>query len=804
MATQTLTLEIPRLQKIPAPRWPFVMYALTGFTGVLAEQGFEKYITLLVGATASATAVVIFSYFLGFALGASAVAACERRGMIRRPLRLYGLLELLVGVMCLVFSYTFHPLTAYLSPLQGAVSGPVGRLAIRFAFGSTLMLPAAALMGASFPLIAKAVDPENSLGGKRWIQAYACNLGGAVVAALAGAYFVLPAIGIRGSFWACFVIGALVFLFTLVLPEQRAALERQTDERMEAGSLENRNLAWLLLAAAFGSGLAFFALEVIWTHLIATTTGSSVYAFASMLAMVLLGLLTGALRSRRAQQADRPITYSRVFQFSALLLVVQFRLWDYSQIAYLVELPAWAKNFYTIEAFKLALAALLIIPPAALLGTVYPLLLRNPLLYHRRNSFLIGYLNTANSIGCLGGALLGIFFLIPVVGSEWSLKSIVIALIVVGLGFLYYEDQSRKALGKAVFGSALVVLYACSWHWNHALMTSGINVYFGRANIVGKPNAGPGPTQSIIFFEEEAQGGMTTVVDLVSKTARHRVLLTNGKFEGTDDFEGQGFAQIGVGAVPSQFVGGFDRALLIGLGTGHSAYALEHLGYRQIDVAEFAPGIIHAAGACFRELNHDVLTKSNVRVVLEDGRNLLLRSPDRTYDVIAIELASIWFAGATNLYSQEFYKLAQSKLRDHGVLEQWVQLHHISPREVSSVIATIRSVFPYVSFWWVGEQGMIIATQEPQILNLERRRYLSEKLRTMEGVPAADRERLPREMSDSEVLAADGVDRLVAGAHAVINSDHSRWLEYATPRYNWMDVDWMARNLEYLRNFAAR
>lgn len=779
------------------------MYALTGFTGVLAEQGFEKYITLLVGATASATAVVIFSYFLGFALGASAVAACERRGLIRRPLRLYGLLELLVGVMCLVFSFTFHPLTAYLSPLQAAVSGPLGRLVMRFAFGSILMLPAAALMGASFPLIAKAVDPENSLGGKRWIQAYACNLGGAVVAALAGAYFILPAIGIRGSFWACFVVGALVFLFTMIIQEQKPAPSVETAEQIEADCPENPSLAWLLLLAAFGSGLAFFALEVIWTHLIATTTGSSVYAFASMLAMVLLGLLIGALRSRRAQQADRAITYSRVFQFSALLLIVQFRLWDYSQIAYLIELPAWAKSFYTIEAFKLALAALLIIPPAALLGTVYPLLLRNPLLYNRRNSYLIGYLNTANSIGCLAGALLGIFFLIPVVGSEWSLKSIVVALILVGLGFLYYEHPSRKALIKAAVGSALVVLYACSWHWNHALMTSGINVYFGRTNIAGSPNAGPGPTQSIIFFEEEAQGGMTTVVDLVSKTSRERVLLTNGKFQGTDDFLGQGIAQIGVGVVPSQFVPRFDRVLLLGLGTGHSAYALQHLGYRQIDVAEFAPGIIDAAAICFSELNHDVLKKSNVRVALEDGRNLLLRSPDRTYDAITIELASIWFAGATNLYSQEFYKLAQSKLREHGVLEQWIQLHHISPREVSSVIATIRSVFPYVSFWWVGEQGMIVATAEPQRLDPERRAYLTEKLRTLEGVPAAERDRLPKAMFDSQVLGPDDVDRLVAGANAVINSDHSRWLEYATPRYNWMDVDWMGKNLGYLRSFAV-
>src|SRR5690242_21318732 len=45
-----------------------MLYALTGFTRVLAAHSFEKYITLLVAATASARTPIIFAYFLGFAL----------------------------------------------------------------------------------------------------------------------------------------------------------------------------------------------------------------------------------------------------------------------------------------------------------------------------------------------------------------------------------------------------------------------------------------------------------------------------------------------------------------------------------------------------------------------------------------------------------------------------------------------------------------------------------------------------------------------------------------------------------------
>jgi len=68
-----------------------VLYGLTGFGGVLAEQGFERYVSLLVGATASGSAVVLFTYFLGFALGGVGAARLVRKGRIARPLLAYGL-----------------------------------------------------------------------------------------------------------------------------------------------------------------------------------------------------------------------------------------------------------------------------------------------------------------------------------------------------------------------------------------------------------------------------------------------------------------------------------------------------------------------------------------------------------------------------------------------------------------------------------------------------------------------------------------------------------------------------------------
>lgn len=62
---------------------------------------------------------------------------------------------------------------------------------------------------------------------------------------------------------------------------------------------------------------------------------------------------------------------------------------------------------------------------------------------------------------------------------------------------------------------------------------------------------------------------------------------------------------------------------------------------------------------------------------------------------------------------------------------------------------------------------------------------------------------LEKNMYDSRVLDTSGVDRLLSSAKPVINTDHNRWLEYATPRYNWTDDNWPSINLAWLRSFAA-
>lgn len=778
---------------------PYLLYTLTGFTGLLAEQSFERYITLFVGATTSGSAVIIFSYFLGFALGGAIAGRVLRSRRIATPLRWYGRLELAVGLSCVAFTYVFHPAMAVAAPWQAAASGLAGKLAIRFLFGCLFVLPVAVMMGASFPLIARSLEEESGRNSRHWTHAYSLNLAGALAAALLAPYWLLPILGVRGVMVLTCVICAGVFLATLSEKPRRAPAAAQDP----AGARDKfTREGVLLLAAAFGSGAVFFALEVLWTHLIPVVLGCSVYAFSSMLLMVLAGLFLAAYQVRRKVSRGGTLFWGRALILSAIILLAEFHVWDIGQIIFLWTPPAWLRNFAFTEAVKQALAAVLIIPAAAALGTIFPSLLDSRILRESGRTHFVGYLNAANAAGCLAGAALGLFVLIPGLGAEASMKVMIVLLLSLGLLATMYEQPER--LRRVSLALVVVIVALFTVHWNRRVLTSGANVYFGR-NWTAVPSASaesPG-TEEMVFYHEDAQGGITTVVEYQNGARRHRTLFTNGKFQGTDDLREEGQAQFGFSAIPSLFAERFDHALLIGLGTGHSAGTLRALGYRQIDIAELAPGIVEAARTKFSHLNQRILEQPGVHTRLEDGRNVLLTVAPRSYDLVAVELTSIWFAGATNLYSREFYELVRSRLREHGVMQQWVQLHHIGPRELASTLATMRSVFPYVSLWYFGRQGILIGTNHPQRIAPDRTDLLASRLAANTNQLLEPPAELLRQVAQSRLLAPATLDALMLD-HQIINTDHNRWIEYATPRYNANDFDWRSVNLAYLRQLEQR
>jgi spermidine synthase len=271
-------------------------------------------------------------------------------------------------------------------------------------------------------------------------------------------------------------------------------------------------------------------------------------------------------------------------------------------------------------------------------------------------------------------------------------------------------------------------------------------------------------------------------------------------------------AQRGFALVPALVAHHYDRAAVIGLGTGVTAATLARFPFRQIDIAELAPGIVGAARGYFADINFGVLDDARVRLHLEDGRNMLLLEEGARYDVITVELTSIWFAGAANLYSREFFELVRARLAPGGIFQQWVQFHHISPLDILRVLNTARQVFPHVTLWWNGSQGMLVASLEPiraDYASVARVTPPAAMGPVLDSLPL----RQPLALFGDLLLDEAQVDSAIAFVSSrigpmltrnfFVSSDLLPWLEYSTPRGNAVALEYGAA-LKFFQNYDAR
>jgi spermidine synthase len=197
-----------------------------------------------------------------------------------------------------------------------------------------------------------------------------------------------------------------------------------------------------------------------------------------------------------------------------------------------------------------------------------------------------------------------------------------------------------------------------------------------------------------------------------------------------------------------------------------------------IDVTgvELVPSVPEVFGYYHAD-SHEVLAQPNVRVVVDDGRRYLKRV-ERTYDLITIDPPPpIEAAGSSLLYSVEFYELAKQRLKEGGILAQW--LLGGEQESLQAAIRSICSVFPHVRAFILKDQGIhLFASMKPVELPTPDefvRRLPEPALRDfVEWQPVKD----PRAFYETILACEAGIDELLAPDPSLIIRDNRPFNEY--------------------------
>jgi spermidine synthase len=320
-------------------------------------------------------------------------------------------------------------------------------------------------------------------------------------------------------------------------------------------------------------------------------------------------------------------------------------------------------------------------------------------------------------------------------------------------------------------------------------MTVGSYVYFGAADRVDQE----------LYSREDSQGGLTSVVQV----GPERVMLSNGKFQGGN--KGEVPAQIRFALTPMLFTRHYRNALVIGLGTGNTLRSISRFPFERLDAVELAPAVVDAARLWFQDVNGGVLDSDpRVHLSIADGRNFLLLSENK-YDLITIELTSIWISGEADLYNREFYELCRTHMGDDGVLQQWVQIHHMRLEDFLLILNTAARVFPYVAYFQGPEQGLLVASASPLVLDYTQMAAFDHDPQVRSELKAAGVPSMASLLGEI-VLYGDSLQQALSSFPALsrrsadfTSTDYYPALEYETPKANVLPHDTAAQNLAFLK-----
>ncbi|MEK6561654.1 MAG: fused MFS/spermidine synthase, partial [Candidatus Binatota bacterium] len=464
----------------------FICFFLSGSAALLYEVAWMRMLTQIFGSSAYAVATLLAAFMAGLALGSYIFGRLANSA--RNLLRLYGILELGIGIYGLLVPVLFRSARGVYIPLFWLYdSYPTTFNLLLFLLSFVLLIFPTFLMGATLPVLSRFFVRSFSHLGQRIADLYATNTLGAVLGCALTGYYLIPALGMSRTVHAAAMMNLVIALLIFVVDGMRGNQVEEPfapmtpAEESDEGPARSR-MEWLLLLSISLSGAAAMIYENAWTHALILVIGGSVYSFTTMLLTFLTGLaLGGYLYARLFGKREAQVIFFGLVELGVgIAALATIPLFEKLPLIFLRLHQGFGDSFPLFLAIQVVLSFAVMFLPTLLLGMTFPMVvcLFTQSLYRVGSS--VGTTYACNTLGAIVGAFVGGFIFLPLFGIQVSI--VIGALLNLSVGWLLLIADPhpgrgyRLIMGGAV-AAALALLALRFPFWDRSILTSGVTVY---------------------------------------------------------------------------------------------------------------------------------------------------------------------------------------------------------------------------------------------------------------------------------------------------------------------------------------
>ncbi len=636
----------------PAPiRLLYAVFFASGAAGLGCQMVWTRQFGTGLGHELPALLAVVAAFFGGMTLGAALLDRPIARA--EQPVRWYAGLEILLGLWTLATAWLIPPINSLCLDFIGLDPSPLRQGLVTFALPFFALLPATFAMGATLPAMERVIAPLTR-DGRCVGGLYAANTFGALAGVLLGTQVLVPALGFRATLWTFGTVDFLCGALLLAWFESTTAPATASRDR-SAAPAQDAPLSRLRLAATlFATGLLGIGYEIIGVRALGQVLENTVFTFAAILSVYLLGTAVGATWFQRRLR-NRPAggLLANLLLATATLAALGMATLPFARSAFDALRAALGESVPASFCTELAIAALVFALPTVGMGAMFSLLAQRA----RDTALGVGHALAWNTAGA---ALSGIVFgagLLPVLGLKGSMA-------VAALGYLVLLPSItvRRLACAAV---PLLLLLLLPRDLGLVSLPAGEVVAEHREGLLAS-----------VIVSAQTNGARTLRVDNRFQMGSTAALLPQRR---------QAHLPLLLHPQPR-------RALFLGPGTGITlGAALEHPELR-VEGVELIPEIV-AVMPRFAPENNDASHHPRAHLTVADARRFVRVTPE-TFDVIVADVFHPARDGAGALYSLEHFQAVRHRLAPGGLFCQWLPLHQLDEPTLRSIVRTFFEVFP--------------------------------------------------------------------------------------------------------------